>query len=54
MKNKGVSAMMSACGVICSDCPAYQGVSKGLAFQEKVAAAWRRIYKLNEEPEHII
>ena len=45
--------MMSACGVICSDCPAYQSKTKGILHQKKTAEAWHRIYGLNETPEHI-
>jgi len=48
-----MNMMMSACGVICSDCPAYHGDSKGLAHQQEVVEAWRTIYGLNETPEHI-
>ncbi len=44
---------MSVCGVLCSDCPAYHGDQKGVVHQERTAAAWRRIYGLNETPEHI-
>ena len=40
--------MMSACGVMCSECPAYLAASKGLSFQQQVVEAWRRIYGLNE------
>ena len=43
-----MASVMSACGVLCSDCPAYQGNLKGVAHQERTAAAWRRIYGLNE------
>jgi hypothetical protein len=45
--------MISACGVICSDCPAYQGKTKGTAHQEQTSQAWRKIYGLNETPDHI-
>ena len=44
---------MSACGVLCSDCPAYLGAAKGVEHQERVAAAWQRIYGLNEPIENI-
>jgi hypothetical protein len=40
--------MMSACGVMCSGCPAYLGEAKGLEHQRRVATAWRRIYGLHE------
>ena len=48
-----MKTMMSACGVLCSDCPAYLGASKGVAHQQRTADAWRRIYGLNETPENI-
>jgi hypothetical protein len=48
-----MAAMMSACGVLCSDCPAYLGGVKGVAHQAATVAAWKRIYGLNEIPENI-
>lgn len=45
--------MISACGVICSECPAYQGAAKGPAHQTRTVEAWRRIYALNERTENI-
>jgi len=45
--------MMSACGVLCSDCPAYHGKPKGTAHQKRTADAWRRIYGLKQKPEDI-
>ncbi len=45
--------MMSVCGVLCSDCPAYLGKAKGVAHQESTAAAWQRIYGLNMAAEQI-
>jgi len=48
-----VTVMISACGVLCSDCPAYLGKSKGVAHQKRTAAAWRRIYRLNEPFENV-
>lgn len=45
--------MISACGVICSDCPAYLAASKGIAYQRQVADVWRRIYGLEEPPANI-
>jgi hypothetical protein len=36
--------MMSACGVMCSECPAFHGKEQGLAHQKRTAAAWKRIY----------
>jgi hypothetical protein len=48
-----MTKMMSACGVLCSDCPAYHGDAKGLAHQERTVAAWRRIFGLNETVKNI-
>lgn len=45
--------MMSACGVLCSDCPAYHGAQKGSLLQERVAEAWHRIYHLNFSADQI-
>ncbi len=45
--------MMSACGVLCSDCPAYLGDAKGAGHQRCTAAAWLRIYGLKETPGDI-
>lgn len=45
--------MMSACGVMCSECPAYQGKARGVAHQKEVADAWKRIYNLDMEPAKI-
>ncbi len=45
--------MVSACGVICSSCPAYEGSQKGLEYQARVVEAWHRIYGLQETPDHI-
>lgn len=39
--------VMSACGVMCSGCGAYLAASKGPAYQQEVADAWRRIYGLD-------
>jgi len=48
-----MAKMMSACGVWCSDCPAYLGKTKGPADQRRTVDAWRRIYDLGEAPENI-
>ena len=48
-----MATMMSACGVLCSDCPAYLGDVKGVAHQQCTAAEWKRIYELNEPAENI-
>ena len=45
--------MMSACGVLCSECGAYRAASKGPAYQEEVADAWSRIYGLKEPASNI-
>lgn len=42
-----MATMISACGVLCSDCPAYLGDEKGAAHQQQTAAAWKRIYGLD-------
>ena len=52
-KETGVLKIMSACGVLCSDCPAYLGSAKGLAHQKRTAEAWRRIYGRPEAPREI-
>ena len=48
-----MSYMMSACGVICSECPAYLATAKGSAHQQLTVDAWRRIYGLSETAENI-
>lgn len=48
-----MASMMSACGVWCSSCPAYLGDVKGLVHQQRTAAAWKRIYGLNEPSERL-
>lgn len=48
-----MARMMSACGVLCSDCPAYHGAAKGIAHQKRTADAWFRIYGLKENVENI-
>ena len=45
--------MMSACGVWCSDCPAYHAKARGIAHQRRTADAWRRIYQLSETTENL-
>ena len=45
--------MMSACGVLCSECPAYLGAAKGIKHQKRTIEAWHRIYGLNETVEHL-
>ena len=45
--------MMSACGVLCSECPAYRAREKGARHQRRTAQAWRRIYGLTERAEDI-
>lgn len=48
-----MTTMMSACGVLCSDCPAYLASAKGVVHQKRTADAWLRIYGLNEPIENI-
>ncbi|HEX8711629.1 MAG TPA: DUF3795 domain-containing protein [Terracidiphilus sp.] len=48
-----MATMTSSCGVLCSDCPAYLGDEKGVAHQQRTAAAWKRIYGVDEAPENI-
>ena len=48
-----MAKMMSACGVMCSECAAFRGQEKGLEHQKRTVSAWRRIYGLRETPEHI-
>ncbi len=45
--------MMSACGVLCSECPAYFGREKGFEHQQRTVEAWQRIYDLHETADHI-
>jgi hypothetical protein len=45
--------MMSACGVLCSECPAYLGVAKGIEHQSRAVEAWHRIYGRDEAVEDI-
>ena len=45
--------MMSACGVLCSECPAYHAETKGIEHQRRTALAWRRIYGLSETVKRI-
>jgi hypothetical protein len=47
------ATMMSACGVLCSECPAYHGSNKGMEHQQRVVEAWHRIYALEEAPGNI-
>ena len=48
-----MNRMMSVCGVMCSECPAYFGASKGIEHQQQVVEAWHRIYGLNETAANI-
>jgi hypothetical protein len=45
--------IMSACGALCSDCPAYLADAKGIAPQQRTAAAWKKIYRLSESAQKI-
>ncbi len=42
--------IMSACGVMCSQCGAYRAASKGAAYQKEVSDAWKRIYGFETDP----
>ena len=45
---------LSACGVICSECPAYvAGHAAGPGARQRVAAAWHELYALEFGPEVI-
>jgi len=46
-----MAKVMSACGVLCSGCPAFHGKAKGIEHQKRTAAAWKRIFKVEEKPE---
>jgi hypothetical protein len=48
-----MAKIMSACGVLCSDCPAYLGKAKGVAHQKRTVDAWLRIYGRNEDVKAI-
>ncbi len=48
-----MKVLMSACGVMCSQCAAYQGRERGAEHQARAAAAWRRIYGYEQEPGQI-
>jgi len=52
-KGEKMSDMMAACGVMCSDCPAYHGRVKGIEYQRQTVEAWKRIYALTERAENI-
>jgi len=45
--------MMAACGVMCSECPAYHAAERGIEHQRRVVEAWRGIYGLSEIPRRI-
>ncbi len=46
-----MDTVMSACGVICSDCAAYLAAPKGPSYRKEAAEAWSRIYGFQTEPE---
>ena len=49
-----MGVQLSACGVICSQCPAFvAGQSADPAARARVAAAWHDLYGLNFGPEAI-
>ncbi len=45
--------VMSACGVLCSECAAYLAASRGPAYQKEAAGGWSRIYGFQVEPEQM-
>ena len=47
-----MTRMMSACGVLCSGCPAFRDKDNGID-QVETAAAWRRISGLKQKAEDI-
>jgi hypothetical protein len=49
----GTARIVSACGVLCSECPAYLAGRRGPAYQKRVAKAWHRIYGLDVPPEKL-
>ncbi len=48
-----MSKMVSACGVLCSDCPAYLADMKGPDYQQRVAKAWREFFGRNDLSQDI-
>lgn len=48
-----MTAIMSACGVLCSECPAYLGDERGVVHQQRTAEAWLKIYDRPELSESI-
>ncbi len=52
-REEPMATMMSACGVLCSDCAAYLAKQKGVAHQKRTADAWLRIYGRAENVEDI-
>jgi len=49
-----MTARMSACGVLCSECPAFLAHRAGdPAMRERVAAAWHELYGLDFGPDVI-
>ena len=53
LREEPMDTVMSACGVLCSDCPAYLAKEKGIAHQKRTADAWLRIYGRSERVEDI-
>ena len=45
--------MISACGVLCSMCPAYMGKEKGSDYQQITAEAWNRLFGLGVTADQI-
>jgi Protein of unknown function (DUF3795) len=53
MREKPMTTMMSVCGVLCSECPAFHAKDRGRAHQRCTAEAWGEIYELHEKPKNI-
>jgi len=45
--------VVSACGVLCSECAAYRGRERGPEHQRRAAAAWARIYAYPQDPANL-
>jgi len=43
--------MISACGVLCSECPAFIARAESAEYKRTLADAWQRIYGLSVDPQ---
>jgi hypothetical protein len=48
-----MAVVISACGVLCSGCAAFQGQTRGMDHQRRAAEAWLRIYGYEQPPAAI-